>query len=63
MSPQFVIRLVEILEVGRMTPVSALLSARKLDHPLGCHWLRIPDYVVLEELAQMLVFGCTYLRI
>lgn len=28
-----------------------------MDHPLGCHRPRIPDYVVFEKLAQVLVFG------
>ena len=41
----------------------ALLPERKIDHPLGCHRPRIPDYVVFEKLVQVLVFGCAYWRI
>ena len=40
-----------------------LLPDRKVDHPLGCHHLRIPDRVVFEKLVQVLVFGCAYERI
>ncbi len=42
---------------------SALLPARAVDHPLGCHRPRIPDRVVFEKLVQVLVFGCAYHRI
>jgi transposase len=42
---------------------SALLPEREVDHPLGCHKPRIPDWVVFEKLVQVLVFGCTYHRI
>jgi transposase len=43
---------------------SALLpERRKVDHPLGCHRARIPDFVVFEKLTQVLVFGCAYWRI
>jgi hypothetical protein len=31
-----------------------------VDHPLGCHRPRIPDYVVFEKLVDVLVFGCAY---
>ncbi len=41
----------------------ALLPERGMDHPLGCHRPRIPDYVVFEKLVQVLVFGCAYWRI
>jgi hypothetical protein len=41
----------------------ALLPARRVDHPLGCHRPRIPDCVVFEKLLQTLVFGCAYWRI
>ena len=41
----------------------ALLPERRVDHPLGCHRPRIPDYVVFEKLVQVLVFGCAYWRI
>ena len=41
----------------------ALLPARRVDHPLGCHRPRIPDQVVFEKLVQVLVFGCAYHRI
>ena len=42
----------------------ALLPERNVvDHPLGCHNPRIPDKVVFEKLAQVLVFGCAYERI
>jgi transposase len=43
--------------------VSALLPARQIDHPLGCHRPRIPDRVVLDKLIQLLIFGCGYRRI
>lgn len=42
---------------------SALLPARKVEHPLGCHRPRIPDRVVFNKLVQVLVFGCAYWRI
>jgi hypothetical protein len=41
----------------------ALLPERRVDHPLGCHRPRVPDYVVFEKLVQILVFGCAYWRI
>ncbi len=34
-----------------------------MDHPLGCHRPRIPDYVVFEKLVEVPVFGCAYWRI
>jgi transposase len=40
-----------------------LLPERQTSHPLGCHRLRIPDRVVFEKLAQVLVFGCAYEKI
>jgi transposase len=40
--------------------VSALLPARQVHHPLGCHRPRIPDRVVFDKLIQVLVFGCGY---
>ncbi len=40
-----------------------LLPTRKTHHPLGCHRTRIPDRVIFEKLAQVLVFGCAYRRI
>lgn len=40
-----------------------LLLVRKVDHPLGCHRLRITDRVVFEKLVDVLVFGCAYHRI
>ena len=43
--------------------VAALLPARQVDHPLGCHRPRIPDRVVFDKLVQVLVFGCGYRRI
>jgi transposase len=42
---------------------SALLPARKVDHPLGCHRARIPERVIFEKLVAVLVFGCAYWRI
>ena len=42
---------------------SALLPARRTNHPLGCHRPRVPDRVVFEKLVQVLVFGCAYHRI
>jgi transposase len=43
--------------------VAALLPARQVHHPLGCHRPRIPDRVVFDKLIQLLVFGCGYRRI
>jgi transposase len=43
--------------------VAALLPARQVSHPLGCHRPRIPDRVVFDKLIQVLVFGCGYRRI
>jgi transposase len=40
-----------------------LLPERRVDHPLGCHRPRIPDYVVFKKLIGVLVFGCAYWRI
>jgi transposase len=40
-----------------------LLPERRVDHPLGCHRPRIPDYVVFKKLIEVLVFGCAYWRI
>jgi transposase len=41
----------------------ALLPARRMDHPLGCHRSRISDRTVFEKLVKVLVFGCAYERI
>jgi transposase len=43
--------------------VAALLPARRVHHPLGCHRPRIPDRIVFDKLIQILVFGCGYRRI
>jgi transposase len=43
--------------------VSALLPARQVHHPLGCHRRRIPDRIIFDKLIQLLVFGCGYRRI
>jgi transposase len=37
---------------------TALLPARQVYHPLGCHRRRIPDRVIFDKLIQVLVFGC-----
>jgi transposase len=42
---------------------AALLPARQVRHPLGCHRPRIPDRLVFDKLVQVLVFGCGYRRI
>jgi len=42
---------------------SALLPARVVSHPWGCHRPRIPDRVVFDKLIQVLVFGIAYARI
>ncbi len=42
---------------------AALLPAREVAHPLGCHRMRIPDRIVFDKLVQVLVFGCAYHRI
>ena len=41
----------------------AVLPEREVNHPLGCHRSRIPDWVVFGKLVQILVFGCAYRRI
>jgi transposase len=43
--------------------VAALLLARRVRHPLGCHRQRVPDRIVFDKLIQLLVFGCGYRRI
>jgi transposase len=43
--------------------IAALLPARQVHHPLGCHRPRVPDRVVFGKLIQVLVFGCGYRRI
>ena len=43
--------------------IAALLPARQIHHPLGCHRPRIPDRIVFDKLIQILVFGCGYRRI
>jgi len=40
---------------------SALLPEREIEHPLGCHRLRIADSTVFEKLLQLLVFGCAFI--
>lgn len=42
---------------------SVLLPDHEDTHPLACHRPRIPDRVVFDTLAQVLVFGCAYVRI
>jgi len=42
---------------------AALLPARQVHHPLGCHRPRVPDRVIFDKLIQVLVFGCGYRRI
>jgi len=42
---------------------AALLPARQVRHPLGCHRPPIPDRVIFDKLIQILVFGCGYRRI
>lgn len=41
----------------------ALLPARHVAHPLGCHRPRIDDAVVFDKLIEVLVFGAGYERI
>jgi len=41
---------------------AALLPARQVHHPLGCHRPRIPDRIIFDKLIQILVFGCGYRR-
>ena len=43
--------------------VAALLPARQIHHPLGCHRPCIPDRILFDKLIQILVFGCGYRRI
>jgi transposase len=40
----------------------ALLPARPVTHPLGCHRPRVPDAVVFDKLVAALVFGGGYER-
>src|SRR4028118_496586 len=42
---------------------ATLLPSRPVVHPLGCHRPRIPDRIVFDKLAEVLVFGCAYWRI
>jgi hypothetical protein len=37
--------------------VAALLPARQVHHPLGCHRRRILDRIVFDKLVQVMVFG------
>jgi transposase len=41
----------------------ALLPARHVTHPLGCHRPRIDDAVVFDKLVEALVFGAGYERV
>jgi len=41
----------------------ALLPARQVVHPLGCHRPRIDDRIVFDKLVEALVFGAGYERI
>src|SRR3954453_12102175 len=41
----------------------ALLPARHVLHPLGCHRPRIDDRIVFGKLVEALVFGAGYERI
>ena len=41
----------------------ALIPARAVTHPLGCHRPRVPDRVVFDKLVQLLVFGVSYVKI
>jgi transposase len=43
--------------------VAALLPVRQVQHPLGWHRRRIPDWIVFDKLIQALVLGCGYRRI
>jgi transposase len=43
--------------------LQALVPARSVRHPLGCHRLRVPDSVIFDKLIQVSVFGCGYHRI
>jgi transposase len=43
--------------------LQALVPARRVRHPLGCHRPRVPDRVIFDKLIQVLVFGCGYRRI
>ena len=43
--------------------VAGILPEREVDHPLGCHRPRVPDRVVIEKLARILLFACAYWRI
>ncbi len=42
---------------------AALLPSREVAHYLGCHRVRIPDRIVVDNLVQVLVFGCGSHRI
>jgi transposase len=43
--------------------LQALVPARSVRHPLGCHRPRVPERVIFDKLIQVLVFGCGYRRI
>lgn len=42
---------------------SALIPARKVSHPWGCHRRRIADRIVFNKLVQVLVLGASYAKI
>lgn len=42
---------------------AALIPARVVSHPLGCHRPRVPDRVVFDKLVQVLVLGAAYVKI
>lgn len=42
---------------------AALLPAREITHPLGCHRPRVPDRIVFDKLVQILVLGAAYEKI
>jgi transposase len=46
-----------------LNQLQALVPARSVRHPLGCHRPRVPDRVIFDKLIQVLVFGCGYRRI
>jgi transposase len=42
---------------------SALLPAREVHHPLGCHRPCLPDRIVVDQRVQVLVLACAAQRI
>lgn len=42
---------------------AALIPARNVSHPWGCHRRRIDDRIIFDKLIQVLVLGASYAKI